>query len=974
MVIGSVEARRMSDWSAPIMLEGGDAQSADSVQVAMNAAGDAVVAWRSYDGDSWAINATTYVDGSWSGVSTLSADMSDCGAPAVGIDDAGNAVVVYWQYSGSNFFVKAVSLTDGSWGEVTTIGSYLFDVPEPKVAMSSNGDAVAIWRGETSGVYHIMTCRYQEGNWDQAEAISDMTYIGSSPQVAVNGTGDAVAVWCESREGISVICGALLVGGVWGDPELISVGSGDCSNPDVAMNDMGLSAVAWQQRDGGMYAINGTIGLGGNWLEQGTFSASGVPSTDPQVAVDDSFNMGVVWAADRGASGFVIEGMTLYQGVWSPVVALSSTGNTSSSPQIAVDAYGEMVVVWKEDSATVSIINARGYANGAWGSVQMVADGYEMLSPQVAMNDDGGAIAVWYEQDQLTGDKSVFASIYTPNNAPAVTITSPAEDDIIENSAVKVEWTGTNVDHYTVSIDGAAAVDVSKATNVTVEDLADGEHNVNVTAYSIRGTSAWREVNFIVDTSAPVLAITNPAIGAWYNTSTMNVTWTASDAGSGIHNMSVSMDGGAWTDVATSYFEFTDLADGQHNVSVRVYDNAGHYRTAYKLFNIDTVLPILDITDPEEDAIINSTGVELVWEGSSLSTIGRYWLSVDGSEFVDVGQNTSRILSGLAEGAHTVTLKARDYAGNYNSTSVDFTVDSVAPAVSITAPADGQRTKEASVTVEWTVTETGSGVDSVEVSIDGGDWTTVTGDSYDLQDLADGTHTFAVRATDIAGNVAEATVSFVVDTIAPTASVQPSGEGLSTSTVITVTFSEAMNQSSVAITVEGFDSVTGTVSWDGNVATFTPSSALPYNMGYTVNVTGKDLAGNDMIEVSSGFTTMKDESTITGMVKDKNGQPLGNATVTLSNGMTTTTDVTGYFEFTGVPSGSYTMNITKDGFTMVSQTVNAVAGQTTALESISLASSPSSSDGGNVWMLGIVGVVIVALLAVAFIVYRYKKK
>jgi len=51
MVIGSVEARRMSDWSAPVMLEGGDAQSADSVQVAMNAAGDAVVAWRSYDGD-----------------------------------------------------------------------------------------------------------------------------------------------------------------------------------------------------------------------------------------------------------------------------------------------------------------------------------------------------------------------------------------------------------------------------------------------------------------------------------------------------------------------------------------------------------------------------------------------------------------------------------------------------------------------------------------------------------------------------------------------------------------------------------------------------------------------------------------------------------------------------------------------------------------------------------------------------------
>ena len=57
-----------------------------------------------------------------------------------------------------------------------------------------------------------------------------------------------------------------------------------------------------------------------------------------------------------------------------------------------------------------------------------------------------------------------------------------------------------------------------------------------------------------------------------------------------------------------------------------------------------------------------------------------------------------------------------------------------------------------------------------------------------------------------------------------------------------------MNQTAVTIVVDG---VTGTVSWNGNVATFTPSAALAYDTSYSVTVSGKDLAGNDM-GVTSG--------------------------------------------------------------------------------------------------------------------------
>jgi len=136
-----------------------------------------------------------------------------------------------------------------------------------------------------------------------------------------------------------------------------------------------------------------------------------------------------------------------------------------------------------------------------------------------------------------------------------------------------------------------------------------------------------------------------------------------------------------------------------------------------------------------------------------------------------------------------------------------------------------------------------------------------------------------------------------------------------------------------------------------------------------VTVSGRDLAGNNMTAEAS-FTTLKNECRIFGTVKDADGNAIANATVTLSNGMSTTTNAAGYFELTGVPTGSYTLNVTKDGFTMLSQTVNATAGQTTDLHTLNLAKS--GGDGG-LWIVGIVGGVIAAILGLAFVLYRRKK-
>lgn len=121
--------------------------------------------------------------------------------------------------------------------------------------------------------------------------------------------------------------------------------------------------------------------------------------------------------------------------------------------------------------------------------------------------------------------------------------------------------------------------------------------------------------------------------------------------------------------------------------------------------------------------------------------------------------------------------------------------------------------------------------------------------------LLNGTNTITVTARDAAGNTAAntLTVSYTTpDTTPPTvSSVSPANgtTNASTSTVITVTFSEAMNASSINTGTFTVNGATGTVSASSATATFTPSSALASSTSYTVTITGgtsgaKDAAGN----------------------------------------------------------------------------------------------------------------------------------
>jgi hypothetical protein len=207
--------------------------------------------------------------------------------------------------------------------------------------------------------------------------------------------------------------------------------------------------------------------------------------------------------------------------------------------------------------------------------------------------------------------------------------------------------------------------------------------------------------------------------------------------------------------------------------------------------------------------------------------------------------------------------------------------DVTAPTSAITAPAAGANlTLNAAVTISGTAADTGGGVvGGVEVSVDGGaTWRRATGRAtwtYSWTPTTAGSYTIRSRAADDSGNLETPSVGRTVtagsapDTTPPTItgrSPAPSATGVSQTGNITVTFSEAMNASTVSgSTVElrtaGNVLVSSTVTYASNVATLDPASTLAAQATYTVTVRGgasgvRDVAGNALAADSSwSFTT-----------------------------------------------------------------------------------------------------------------------
>ncbi|HSE04158.1 MAG TPA: glycosyl hydrolase [Methylomirabilota bacterium] len=215
--------------------------------------------------------------------------------------------------------------------------------------------------------------------------------------------------------------------------------------------------------------------------------------------------------------------------------------------------------------------------------------------------------------------------------------------------------------------------------------------------------------------------------------------------------------------------------------------------SAFTGFTAETIPPVARIASgPTHGSFINdSTPAFQLASSEPGSTFecrfAQSW-SPCGSQFV--------VASPLRDGPQTFSVKAIDAPGNESAVRTrSFTVDTTAPTVRISAgPAEGSIWSSPDHSFDFTSNDPGA---SVSCQLDGGGFSDCSS-PFTASGLADGSHTFRVRATDIAQNTHVVSRTWTVDTTPPTASISSGPAEGSTSSDRSPTFRFASDEPDVS--------------------------------------------------------------------------------------------------------------------------------------------------------------------------------
>ena len=203
------------------------------------------------------------------------------------------------------------------------------------------------------------------------------------------------------------------------------------------------------------------------------------------------------------------------------------------------------------------------------------------------------------------------------------------------------------------------------------------------------------------------------------------------------------LDAGDW-DTCDSPKSYTGLLDGEHTFSVRATDAVGNADAtpATRTWTVDTGAPDTSITSGPSGTVATAAASFAF----SATESGSFECKLDAGDWEACASPKS--YSGLGEGAHSLSVRATDAVGNVDPTpaSRTWTVDTVAPDTSITTGPSGTVASSAA-SFEFSATEPGA----LECKLDGDAWGSCAS-PMTYSSLPEGEHSFAVRATDPAGN------------------------------------------------------------------------------------------------------------------------------------------------------------------------------------------------------------------------------
>ena len=333
-------------------------------QVAIDSHGDAVAVWEIEKNNKWYVQASQMpAGGTWQTPVQLAETSYPVSQPRVAIDAHGDAIAVWTTYNGSHDLIDASELPDGgSWQTPVQISGSSEDASQPQVAMNARGDAVVTWTIWTGSTNAIEATELPAGAaWQTPAQISNAGSEDYDTQVAIDEQGNVVAVWQHNDGGQEVVQAAQLpAGGSWqSTASQLSEGGQPAYNPELASNPQGDAVVVWERYNGSdQIAQAAQLSAGGSWQTAVNISESGADGEAPHVAIDARGDEVAVWTRWNGSTDSAEAAELPVGGAWQTPVALSSGVQQSDNPRVGMSSNGEAVAIWAAYNGSEDVVQS----------------------------------------------------------------------------------------------------------------------------------------------------------------------------------------------------------------------------------------------------------------------------------------------------------------------------------------------------------------------------------------------------------------------------------------------------------------------------------------------------------------------------------------------------------------------------------------------------------------------------------------
>ncbi len=230
--------------------------------------------------------------------------------------------------------------------------------------------------------------------------------VGGS-DVAVAPDGTATVVW-SAREGggeFKVFARRIDPHGTREAIQQLSASGQDALNPQVAVAPDGTATVAWTRSDGSDFLVQARRIFADGTPEVSTknLSTTGQNSFEPQLAVAPDGTATVVWKKFDGSHYLVQERRIAGDGTREESFhTLSASKQDAAEPRVGVAEDGTATVVWSRFDGSNAIVQARRIAPGGEpeaSTENLSASGQSAIQPRLAVAPDGFATVAWNRSD-----------------------------------------------------------------------------------------------------------------------------------------------------------------------------------------------------------------------------------------------------------------------------------------------------------------------------------------------------------------------------------------------------------------------------------------------------------------------------------------------------------------------------------------------------------------------------------------------